>query len=397
MLITPNFFGTHCEGLTRWDANSQVNGWPGDYLQKKPARVRLWDLWDDTGRFDSGIYWKNLNPAPGIYYWDHLDACIAVLAARGITAANTTLAMGFTPEWSNAAGATNRPPDDLDVYFGFCWELASRYAGKIGAYELWNEPNDDPYENGYYWADTPAALAYMTLQGAYTLKDADPMCRILSPSIQGNGGGWLGEYFAAEPALADVVDAIAVHYYELGSWKQFHENTLAALAPLGINKPFQLTEVGYSDGADVSGPAYLTKAMLYPAAYGLECLHEYSPDDTVTGSLVNFTADGDPTTPNASAAAWDRVYQWIIGKDVGPVAYGGASAQIKKIVLKKTGWEGWACWNDSGSSNMPIPAGKYKSFLVPGSDAVTAISPTATAITINRTPKLLSTSATWPV
>jgi hypothetical protein len=47
----------------------------------------------------------------------------------------------FQPAWARVDGADNGPPDNYNDYGDFLYEMASRYRGRIRAYEIWNEPN----------------------------------------------------------------------------------------------------------------------------------------------------------------------------------------------------------------------------------------------------------------
>jgi hypothetical protein len=62
-------------------------------------------------------------------------------------------------------------PTSTEEYAEFAGLVAERYAGKVSAYEIWNEPN-----TYVYWAPKPDAAAYTELsQAAYpAIKAADP-------------------------------------------------------------------------------------------------------------------------------------------------------------------------------------------------------------------------------
>ncbi|MBB5163681.1 cellulase family glycosylhydrolase [Mycobacterium sp. AZCC_0083] len=122
-----------------------------------------------------GIPWAGINPVPGYYNWSQSDYMINAADARGmgVLAVITT-----TPGWANdpsAPGVYGHPasPADFGTFAGLA---AQRYAGKVGAYEIWNEPNAAPY---YGPQPDPAGYTQL-LKAAYpAIKAADPAATVI--------------------------------------------------------------------------------------------------------------------------------------------------------------------------------------------------------------------------
>jgi hypothetical protein len=122
-----------------------------------------------------GIPWAGINPVPGYYNWSQADYMINAADARGmgILAVITT-----TPGWANdpsAPGVYGQPASAAD--FGtFAGLAAQRYAGKVGAYEIWNEPNA-----ALYYGPQPDPAGYTALlKAAYpAIKAADPNATVV--------------------------------------------------------------------------------------------------------------------------------------------------------------------------------------------------------------------------
>jgi hypothetical protein len=122
-----------------------------------------------------GIPWAGINPVPGYYNWSQDDYLINAADARGmgVLAVITT-----TPGWANdpsAPGVYGHPasPADFGTFAGLA---AQRYAGKVGAYEIWNEPNAAPY---YGPQPDPAGYTQL-LKAAYpAIKAADPAATVI--------------------------------------------------------------------------------------------------------------------------------------------------------------------------------------------------------------------------
>jgi hypothetical protein len=122
-----------------------------------------------------GIPWAGINPIPGYYNWSQSDYMINAADARGmgVLAVITT-----TPGWANdpsAPGVYGHPasPADFGTFAGLA---AQRYAGKVGAYEIWNEPNA-----ALYYGPQPDPAGYTELlKAAYpAIKAADPDATVI--------------------------------------------------------------------------------------------------------------------------------------------------------------------------------------------------------------------------
>lgn len=115
-----------------------------------------------------GIPWAGINPIPGYYDWSQSDYLINAADERGmgILAVVTT-----TPTYQQNGSGFYSEPIDPAAYGEFAGLAAARYAGQVGAYEIWNEPNAAPF---YGPAPDPTGYTEL-LQAAYpAIKAADP-------------------------------------------------------------------------------------------------------------------------------------------------------------------------------------------------------------------------------
>ncbi|MCU1698046.1 MAG: hypothetical protein JWR34_4109 [Mycobacterium sp.] len=122
-----------------------------------------------------GIPWAGINPIPGYYNWSQDDYLINAANARGmgVLAVITT-----TPGWANSPNAPGvyGAPASAAAYGQFAGLAAQRYAGKVSAYEIWNEPNAAPY---YGPQPDPAGYTQL-LKAAYpAIKAADPTATVV--------------------------------------------------------------------------------------------------------------------------------------------------------------------------------------------------------------------------
>lgn len=92
------------------------------------------------------------------------------------------------PFWSQEPDSPlveNRPPADLQDFGDFCGIIASRYRGRIAAYQVWNEPN-----LSREWGEEPPDPAKYTslLQVCYeAIKGADPETIVISAGLAPTG------------------------------------------------------------------------------------------------------------------------------------------------------------------------------------------------------------------
>jgi hypothetical protein len=92
------------------------------------------------------------------------------------------------PFWSQAPGTDlrqNAPPADPADFGDFCGALATRYKGRIAAYQVWNEPN----LSREWGEESPDPVAYTALLRACyeRIKAADPDAIVISAGLAPTG------------------------------------------------------------------------------------------------------------------------------------------------------------------------------------------------------------------
>ena len=120
--------------------------------------------------------WASMEPLPGVDNWATADYIVNAANQRGMGVLGV---LNSTPSWAIAPGQPvtySTPPASDAQLAAFASQVASRYAGKISAYEVWNEPNS---YYGYY--PTPDAAGYTRmLQAVYpAIKAADPNATVV--------------------------------------------------------------------------------------------------------------------------------------------------------------------------------------------------------------------------
>lgn len=179
--------------------------------------IRLWD---------TGVSWREINTAPGVYDWSTLDRVVDLANSKG---AAILYVFGNTPAWAAEPGClaaqggaikgagSNCPPANLSALADFAGEVAKRYGTRIESYELWNEGNI-----GTFWRGTVPELFQMTNLAAKAVKTVNPQAKIVSVSVTTRLGTaayiFLPQYVQALKEANWPIDAFAIHSYPAGSY-----------------------------------------------------------------------------------------------------------------------------------------------------------------------------------
>jgi hypothetical protein len=119
------------------------------------------------------IEWDAVELSPGEYDWSQLDNIVNDSSAAGL---NVMLSFQHAPVFYRTP-TSGLMPGDPSTYGTFLGAVASRYTGKIQAYELWNEENLDR-ETGTGNVDPSTYLPL--LESGYTaIKAVDPNALVL--------------------------------------------------------------------------------------------------------------------------------------------------------------------------------------------------------------------------
>ncbi len=217
------------------------------------------------------IYWRDFEPVEGQIDFATLDNIVDTVHNAGL---NLMLTITAAPEWARTSVNENGPSDDFNKYATFVSALASRYASKVQAYQIWNEPNLRREWNSTSQA-IGAASYIQLLSTAYTaIKTADPNAIVVSAGLSPTGFNdgvnavndrqFLTDLYAV--GLASVSDAIGAH--PLG-WAN-PPDSLCCEAPVGVATHYQDTSFFFRNtlsdyrnimiaAGDGSTPIWVTK------------------------------------------------------------------------------------------------------------------------------------------
>lgn len=308
-----DYFGMHIHRA------EQAANWP-------TVGFGSWRFWDGAAT------WPEVQPNAQTWNFQKSDAYVARAEALGIGALIT---LGRTPQWASA-----RPTEPsafgpgqgaeaarLDDWRNYVRQLATRYAGKVEAYQVWNEANTKPF-----WTGSMDMLVALTCVAYAEVKRADPKALLVAPSGVGADKRieWVRNFLAA--GGAKCVDVASYHLYTgnkppetfiapmLEMRKQLAESGFAAL-------PLWNTEAGYfipnlksanpTEGwgdyelrnklDSETAADYVVRAMLLARALGFERFYWYAWDNTHLGF-----AEPTDKKPREHAQALGRFTAWLL-------------------------------------------------------------------------------------
>jgi hypothetical protein len=235
--------------------------------------VRIEFRWNEAEPSSKGSYDANIIA--------RYDRAIDTARAAG---AKVLVFVNGSPRWASGSRASMTKPQDPADYADFMRYVAARYAGRVSAWEVWNEENTTRF-----WSTGPNPSEYASLlKAAYpAVKSGDPNALVVFGGVSQNDYAFIeGAYAAGAKGYFDVM---AVHpypgssppepvWYSNGriaptSFTGFREVRSAMLAR-GDDKPIWLTEFGWSTttteswGVTQSQQAdYLTRAYRLLESY----------------------------------------------------------------------------------------------------------------------------------
>ena len=175
---------------SRW---SDVEPWGTNLFLHKDVETWKRELTVEMVR-DAGITWakqhfpweeieqprkgQSFDAKYGQSTWDKFDDIVRLAEARGL---RLIARIDRPPAWARVdKSRPNAPPDRIDDFGDFAFQLAARYRGKVEHFQVWNEPN-----LGEEWNGRPDPAAYVALlRVAYRrIKDANPNACVLAAPL----------------------------------------------------------------------------------------------------------------------------------------------------------------------------------------------------------------------
>jgi hypothetical protein len=151
------------------------------------------------------LTWPDLEPSRGVWAQNwvaYYEQAFSALPAG----TKVILDVVNTPRWETGSSNVHTPPANPNEYAAFVGALAQKYAGRVAAYEIWNEE-----DHSRWWTGGPDPAAYTRLLKATypAVKSADPSAAVVLGGMTGNDYSFLeGVYQAGGKGS---FDAVGVH------------------------------------------------------------------------------------------------------------------------------------------------------------------------------------------
>ena len=213
-----------------------------------------------VGWVRSFVRWDQIEPAgPGRWDAGQISAVDELVESARLRNVKVLVVVLGAPSWANGSPDAFVPPRDPNDFGRFLGAMSARYSGRIAAWEIWNEPDDQQF---WHAPVSAAAYAPMLRSAHKAIKDADPATLVLAAASTGNNYPFLEDLYAA--GAGDSFDGVASHtdtaclitspdqyYRENGRVGRFSflgfRETHAVLASHGHgDRPIFLTEIGWS-------------------------------------------------------------------------------------------------------------------------------------------------------
>lgn len=227
------------------------------------------------------VSWRAMQSEPTTIDYTRLDSIIDGLRLSGL---DILLTVADAPDWARSSTTENGPPDNFGDYATFVGTLAARYAGRVKAYEIWNEPNLRREWNNPLHQISADSYAELLLGAYLAVKAADPAATVVSAGLAPTG-------------FNDGINAVddrefLTRLYSLG---------LASMSDAIGTHPF-----GYANPPDsvcCDAPAGVATHYGHPSFYFLDTLNDYH---------AIMLANGD-----TEHMLWVTDFGWGTSVDVG--------------------------------------------------------------------------------
>lgn len=186
--------------------------WLASDAERAEEIAIMQDLGVEVARINA--WWSDIEGPENTFNWAALDDSVDKMTAAGIEIA---ISIEGAPTWVLPPGDsdTSHSPTLPNMYkFGiFCERIAQRYAGKIYAYIIWNEPN-----HTWLGPGNPSEYISMLEESAPLIKAADPAAIIVNGAfafLSTDGATQATNYLATfiDAGGDQYLDAYNTHIY----------------------------------------------------------------------------------------------------------------------------------------------------------------------------------------
>ncbi len=298
-----------------------TDGDPVSWPKAKVGSMRLWD---------SGVTWREIERAPGVFDFARLDAQVRATRANG---ARALLVLGMTPRFHSTRpnspgvygkGSTAMPR--LEPWKRYVAKVVKRYGAQLD-YQVWNEANVVDF-----WSGSQAQMAQLTRTASQIVNRNASSARVVAPALATRLIGqrkWSRDFYAQRTGGRKVggwIDVVSLNLYPLpqdGPEASIHliEASRVMLRAAGVTKPIWNTEVNYGlqtggggTARDISRrkeAAFVGRTYILNAANGIKRVFWYSWQIQTLANTQLTKPDGVTLAP--AGTAYQIVGEWLRG------------------------------------------------------------------------------------
>ena len=351
-----------------------------------------WRLWD------AYVAWPNLEPQKGQWDFATLDSYVQLAQTHNV---GLLLPLGLSPQWASSRPTETSiyqpgnaaPPSSATDWITYVQTVATRYKGKIHAYEIWNEPN----LVGYWTGDVTQMVA-LVKAASQIIHGIDPQALVVSPSSTGiYGVDWLSQFLAA--GGGQYVDVIGYHFYvnpqPPEAMVPLIAQVQAAMQQNGAgSKPLWNTETGWHTPDPFPSlslaAAYLVRAYLLVLSSGVPRFYWYAWDNHGWVSIETTQSDSVTLTPAGSA--YGIVYSWLVGAQLNGCQE--SANDTWTCQLQRGTSQEWVVWNSSGTQSIALSGMPGATTVTPLLGSLSKIS--GTTLQVTQVPELVVAAPATP-
>lgn len=310
-----------------------------------------------------GLFWRQVEPVQNQWDFTTFDAVVALAQQHKV---DLLYVLGQTPAWAAAhpdapsaygVPGSSSAPANLADWRDYVYTVATRYQGKITAYEIWNEANLSEF-----YAGDAATLVQMAREAYRILKTVDPSVVVVTPSFASDPT-WLATYLAAGGGA--YTDVMSAHYYlpptaAPEAMLPLIQQTQQIMLRYGQDhKPLWNTETGFGsfrEDVTIAGDqalGYVARAYLVQWLAGVDRFYWYAWDNKNFVGLHLTEADG--TTPTAAATAYTKIQAWLNDARLHHCQLDTAQTWSCSLTTA-SGRSALLVWNPEKPTPYPLPA-----------------------------------------
>ena len=245
-----------------------------------------------------GFGWRDIEGAgKGVFDWSRTDRIVEMANAENI---DLLVRVDHQPGWTSGAFPLNGPPANVQDLADFLGAMASRYAGRVRAYQVWNEPNLAREWGGQ--EPNPGDYVKMLRRAYQAIKAADPNAMVISAGLSPTGS-WGPEARPDDWYLQAMYDA-------MGGSSNGYFDVLGAHGA-GYKSPPEIDPAEVAANPDLGGH----RAFAFRRVEDLRAIMVQNGDANKQVALLEFgwTSDPRPESPyNWHAVSEEQKAEYLV-------------------------------------------------------------------------------------